>query len=509
MILTKTKNTINGVISGFINQLVTTLLPFVLRTVMIYVLGMEYAGLNSLFTSILSVLSLADLGFSTAVIYYMYQPIKENNTELICQLLGYYKIIYLWVGSIIGVMGILVMPFLHIFVKTGYPGNLNLYLLYMAFLINTVITYFFGGYRISLLLAHQRNDIYTIIGASINGLGYIIQIAALLIFKKYYLYLILMILLNLALTVAESHKATVMYPEYYPKKGLGKSDRKEIKGKVCDLLYQKIGSTVSVSLDSVIISTYLGVTAVAVYGNYFYVFTAALNMINILYNVLTAGIGNKILVSSLEENYTVFKRLNFVNHFLITFFCTCLLCLYQPFMEIWVGKKYMYTIFIVLLFVVYFFISGSRKMILTYKDALGMWHIDRWKPIIACGVNLVLNIMLVKYIGVAGAIISTIISYVVVEMPWETYVLYKNYFKCSQKNYYKNFFLNGLSTVFVGGITFLINSHIVLHNLYLGLFLKAILTVLISLFLLHIIYNRNEDYHYIKSTLRKHFLKKN
>ena len=245
MELEKTKNTINGFASGIVSQIVNTLLPFALRTAMIYSIGIEYAGINSLFTSILSVLSLADLGFASAVVFAMYKPIKENDTEKLCQLLGYYRQIFFYVGTIIFVCGIAVMPFLRFIVRDEIPGNMNLYTLYFCFLINTVITYFFGGYRNSVLFAHQRKDVYNIVSAIAVGIGYLVQIVCILVFKQYYLYLFIMILQNLAITVSGAQAAKKMFPHIVPKNGLDTESKKDIFRKVIDLLYQRIGSTVS------------------------------------------------------------------------------------------------------------------------------------------------------------------------------------------------------------------------------------------------------------------------
>ena len=231
-------------IAGIVNQIVNTLLPFALRTVMVYSLGIEYAGINSLFSSILSMLSMADLGFSGAVVFAMYKPVKENDTRKLCQLLGYYQKIYIAVGSIIGIAGIAITPFLKQIVTSTVPGGLNLYVLYYGFLFNTVVSYFFGGYRSSILLAYQRNDLFTYITTAATGIGYGLQIAAMLVFRNYYLYIALMILMNVFITMSGAWMARKKFPEIKPEKGIADTDRKTIFSKVKDLLFQRIGNTV-------------------------------------------------------------------------------------------------------------------------------------------------------------------------------------------------------------------------------------------------------------------------
>ena len=504
MELEKTKNTINGFTSGVINQVVNTLLPFALRTVMIYSLGIEYAGVNSLFTSILSVLSLADLGFASAVVFAMYKPIKENDTEKLCQLLGYYRKIFFCVGMIIFISGLAVMPFLKYIIRSDVPNNMNLYVLYLFFLVNTVITYFFGGYRNSVLFAHQRKDVYNIISTIAVGIGYIVQIAAMLIFKNYYLYLCIMILQNLAITVSGAAAAKKMFPEINPKDGLDTDSKKSIFRKVTDLLYQRIGSTVSTSLDSVVISRFLGFTAIAVYGNYFYVFSAAKSFMDAFFSSLTAGVGNKILTASKADNIVVFHRLTSISGYLLIFCCACLAGMYQPFMDLWVGRQYMYPTVVVALFVLYFYANGIRRIVMIYKDALGMWHYDRWKSIVGAAVNLVLNITLVQIIGVSGVIISTIVSYLAVEMPWETHVLYKHYFERSEGEFYLSALKTFAVTVIICTTVYLVSSALVLPGKLLTFLAAAGSTLVLALLMITLIYGRDDDFRFVVNKLRQH-----
>lgn len=508
MELEKTKNTINGFISGIFSQAVNTILPFALRTAMIYSIGIEYAGINSLFTSILSVLSLADLGFASAVVFAMYKPIKENDNEKLCQLLGYYQRIFQYVGLIIFAGGLAVMPFLRYIIKSDVPGHLNLYVLYLGFLINTVITYFFGGYRTSILYAHQRKDIHNIVVTVVNFFGYILQVVLMLVFKQYYLYLAVMIGMNLTVTLCSAAVAKRMFPNIQPKPGLDKESRTDIFRKVTDLLYQRVGETVSTSLDSVVISRFLGFTALAMYGNYFYVFSAARSFMDAFFSSLTAGVGNKILTASKEENKTVFYRLMSVSAYLVMFCCACLAGMYQPFMNLWMGSVYMYPASIVALFVLYFFVNGARRIVMIYKDALGMWHYDRWKSIVGAAVNLFFNITLVQIMGVGGVIISTIISYLAVEMPWETHVLYKHYFQQPETEFYHRYVKNLIVTALVCLSVYYAASAVSFDSALLSFLFSTAVTISLTILMIFVIYHKNEDFRFLLGKLKSHFFRK-
>ena len=505
MELEKTKNSINGFLAGVLNLLISTIMPFVLRTAMIYVIGIEYAGINSLFASIFNVISLADLGFTGAVVYSMYQPIKENDTEKLSQLLGYYRTIYHYVAGIIFVSGLCVIPFLKSIVTSDIPGNLNLYVLYFGFLFNIVVSYTFGAYRSSLLIAYQRTDVFKIVQATVLLVGYTAQIVSLLIFRNYYIYLIVMISMNMAVVISEAIAAKKLFPHIEPKKGLEREGKKQIFSKVSDLLFKRIGTTVSTSLDSIIISRYIGLAAVAIYGNYFYVYTAAMSFMNNFFTPLTAGIGNKTLNASKEENRLIFNRLNTISNILITFCVTCLFCLYQPFMEVWMGKRYMFTYDTVIWLAVYFFVEGSRRLVNTYQDALGMWHEDRFKPLVGAAVNLVFNIVLVKTIGVNGVILSTIISYLFIELPWECHVLFSKYFQDSSLPFFLSMLKNLLITAGVTFITFECTQFVNVSNSVLRLLASLVITLLCSLTMIFLIYHKDENFRFAIERLKEHF----
>ena len=506
MELEKTKNAINGFFVGTAAQIINQVLPFLLRTAMIYSIGIEYAGVNSLFTSIINVLSLANLGFSSAVIFSMYKPIKENNYDQLGKLLGYYRYLYYIVGIIILVCGIAVMPFLKLIVTSEIPGNMNIYFLYSCFLFNTCITYLFGGYRSSVLFAYQRNDVYSIVSTVVILIGYALQIVSLLLFKNYYVYLFLMMAINLTTNVAAARVAKRMFPNVNPIPGLDAGSKKIIFSKVKDLLYQRIGNTFSTSLDSIVISRFIGLTAVAIYGNYYYVFSAANSFMSSFFSSLTAGVGNKILNSSREENLVVYHRLTTISGLLVAFCCACLACLYQPFMKLWMGEELMYPMGVVICMVLYFFVSGSRRIVGTYKDALGLWHPDRWKSIVGAGVNLVLNITLVQLIGVSGVIISTIVSYLFVEMPWETHVLYKQYFKISETDFYKRLLQQFVTMVVVCAGTYGLTMLVHIDNVLLDFLAAFVITIPSAILILFLMYHNNDDFKFMMERIT-HFAK--
>ena len=191
----------------------------------------------------------------------------------------------------------------------------------------------------------------------------------------------------------------------------------------------------------------------AQYGNYYYIMNAVCGFILIFYSSMTAGIGNKLVTDSLEENYTLFKNLSFINTWLVGWCSICFLCLYEPFMKIWVGEDLQLGMLFVLLMVVYFFIYEIQRTVLTFKDAAGLWHKDKFRPYVSMLVNVVSNLILVQFIGIYGIVVSTILSFFI-SVPWANHVLFKYLFKKSSVINLLRMAKGLLITVVAGTLTF-------------------------------------------------------
>lgn len=450
----KTKNSIRGIIAGGINRVVGIVMPFVLRTVMINALGKEYLGLNSLFASILSVLSLAELGFGSAMVYSMYNPIATKDNAKLCELLNLYRKIYRIIGCVIFCVGICLIPFLDTLTSGECPQDVNLYILYIICLINTTITYFFGGYRSSVLIAHQRRDCVDIVNTINYVLFYPLQIVLLLITKNYYIYTLIIPVMSITSNLMNAYAAKKMYPNIFPEGKIRYEEKQAIYKNVGALFVQRIGTTISKSLDSIIISSFLGLAQLAIYSNYYYIFSSVESIAVIVFNSMTAGIGNALITKSLHENKYLFKKLLMLTGWGAGWCSICLLCLYQPFIELWAGETYLLNISSVICFSIYFYINLWRRNVQMFKDAYGLWNQDKFKPLIGGFINLVCNVVLVKYWGINGVIVSTIVSYVLIEMPWETIVLFRSYFKSGLKEYTYSSIKQMVITCIIAGITY-------------------------------------------------------
>ncbi len=429
----RTRRAFVNIIWGFIEKMITLICPFIIRTIMIYKLGNEYLGLNGLFTSILQVLSLAELGFGDAIVFSMYKPIIENDNKMLSALLNLYKKVYRIIGMVILCVGLLILPFITKFVKGGYPSEVNIYVLYCIYLFNTVISYFLFAYKESLLKAHQRNDVNSRILSGCNIVMYVLQIIVLLLFSNYYLYIVIMPVTTIVLNCVRSLFVKKMYPQIVCEGHIEKDAVIGLSKRIIGLTLNKLAQVCRNSFDSIIISSFLGLVILARYQNYYYIISALTVMVSIITTAVGAGIGNSIAAETVEKNYSDYKEFLFIYNWIACFCTVCMLCLYQPFIELWVGKSNVLPLSTVILCCIYFYTMKLGDIAAVYRQAAGIWWEDKFRPIVESVVNLAVNIVLVKYIGVDGVLVSTIISIVCINIPWATYVLFKVYFKMSIK----------------------------------------------------------------------------
>lgn len=351
----RTKNAVRNIGWGITYKVSTLLLPFVVRTVMIYSLGSEYLGLSSLFTSVLNVLSLAELGVGSAMVYAMYKPVAENDTDTVCALLNLYRKIYKIIGTIIIVMGMAIMPFLRNFISGDTPDDVNIYTLFTIYLFNTAGSYLLFAYQASVLNASQRSDVASKVNMFTGIIKNLLQIIVLLFWRNYYGYVILLPITSCAANIILAVCARNMYPQYVCRGKVKPQLAKEIKGKVMALFAVKITSVIYNSVDSIVISAFLGLVALAKYNNYYYIMNAVISIVTVVFTSIVSSIGNSIVLESDEKNYKDYMNLSFVNAWIVGWCTVCLFCLYQPFMRLWVGESLMYEMGVVICFCVYFY----------------------------------------------------------------------------------------------------------------------------------------------------------
>lgn len=494
MRLERKKNTVQNAIWGIINRIIALFGPFAVRTLIIYTMGTEYLGLSSLFSSILQVLNMADLGFSSAVAYCMYVPVAEDDSDTICALLNLFRKVYKIVGIVILVIGLMLMPFLKYLISGDVPADINIYWLYILYLMNTSISYLLCAYRSVLFSAFQREDVISKVYSALLIAEYAGQITVLIFLKNYYAYYIIVPVISVLNNIWIYILSKKSYPEYQPKGDIADSTKQIIKEKMSGIVISKFCGLTRNTFDSIIISAFAGLTAVAIYGNYYYILSNLSALLVIIVTSMRAGIGNSIVMDSVDKNYRDFNKFSFIYMWCISWCTICLLCLYQPFMKLWVHEENMFPFYMVVLFSIYFFGLCIGDIIESYSGAAGLWWENRRRSAGEAITNLVLNIAFGYFFGVFGIVLATIITLFLCNFIWKLFILFKYYFKeYSPWKYLKTYLGYIGALVISGSITLFICSLIDVNDFY-NLILRGMICIILPNAIMYALHRKNKRF---------------
>lgn len=481
--MSRTKLVIKNMATNIGGQGIVLLLNFIQRSVFIYFLGKEYLGIQSLFTSIISVLSLADLGITEAIVFALYKPIAEKNEKKIAILMAYYAKAYKIIGMTIGIIGMTLIPFLEYFIKGDIPP-INLEIVYLLYVLNTVISYF-CAYKRSILRADQRGYICNIYQYIFQILQAVIQSLLLIVTSNFILYLIIQILFSILTNIFISIKADRDYPYIKAKEvsHLEIEEKKEITKNVKALFLHRIGGIVVNNTDTLLMSKFIGIGTVGLYTNYRMIITTVTNVLYQIVSSFTASLGNVGVENNEKKFYEIYKELNIGCYIMYGFSTTCLFNLLNPFIELWLGKTFLFEKRVVCLLALNFYVLGMRQLIFTARTALGLfWH-DRYKPLVESLVNLIVSFTLVEKYGIEGILVGTLVSYLLVDMTVEPMVLYRHGLKRPLKGFYLEYIFEFL---IVFGLNYLIDRIFVfqLETGLIGFVEKTIICSVMSITLL-------------------------
>ena len=491
MKLERTKNAARNIVFDGTLEMVNMLFPFVIRSVMLHCLGTEYLGLNGLFKSLLTFLNLAELGVGSDMVFSMYKPIAEDDTPTICALLRLYRTLYRIIGLTVAAVGLLLMPVLRNLIKGDLPVSMNLYILYLMNLGNTVMTYWLFAYKSSLLQAHQRRDVISKVNLAVRLTEYVLKILILVYTRNYYLYLSVQLLCQLAVNLLTAVCATKMYPQYVPEGKLPKEKTLDIFRRVRDLFTSKLSATVFDAADTLVISAFMGLTVLALYQNYYFIITALRMMLVVVLNACMAGVGNKLVMESKEANYRDLEKISLLFLWVLGVSSSMLLCMYQPFIQVWMGENNMLAIGLVFCFVVYYYSMGANKLINMFKDAAGIWRRDRWRPLTAALANLSLNLATVRWLGLYGVLLSSVFSIIFIQIPWLFHNLFQEVFPRQYMGRYIRLFSSLTAVALIScGASWFVCSLLTL-NVWASLILNAAVSFLVPNLCYYAVYRRN------------------
>ncbi len=424
------RNARRNVFAEVLNRVLTFGLPFASRTVFIWIIGAEYLGLNGLFASVLGVLSLAELGFGQAIVYAMYKPVADDDKETLCAYYAFYRVVFRIVGAFILLLGLALLPFLPKLVHGDVPADVNLYVVYLIHLANAVVSYFLFAYKGVLLTVHQRLDVQTHIDTVVQISQNVGSLLVLCLTRNYYDYVLVTIVFTVMKNVLIAREAKRLFPDVVCRGRLTRAQTRKLLGDVGSIFLHRIGTVIAYSSDNLVVSSCLGLVSVAVYGNYYTIYKTVSGFVYIIFNSLTAGFGNAIHTESKDDVWEKFRKVNAFALVAIAWCAAVMLALYQPFMALWTGKDsgLVRPFSTAALMVVYFYVNNARQGLLVLKEALGLWRPDQFKPVVSGVVNCAVSIALAQVIGMDGIILGTILAFLLVDIPWESAVVFRSYF---------------------------------------------------------------------------------
>lgn len=495
----RTRNSVINAAAATTAQIVNIFVTFIARRIFLMMLGETLLGINSLFTQILSMMSLVELGIGPAIVYSLYKPLADGNRAQIGAIMRLYKKIYTIIGFVILIIGLGLTPFIKNFITGDISNVSDIYLIFILFVLNSSFSYF-NSYKQNLIIADQKKYITIIYHYGLylvmNGL----QIVVLLMTKNFILYLVLQIIFTLLENVMLSLKTKKMYPylkEYRDEK-VDPAILSNMKHNVKALIFHKVGGVCVSSTDTLIISKFIGIVTVGMYTNYVYVTNAFSTLITQLFSSITSSVGNFNAQSTKEESFQIFKKAYFLNYLLMGVISVCIFCLISDFISVVFGANMLLSKFVVMLLVVKFYMSGMRASLLTFKEAMGIYHEDRFRPLAEGLVNLAVSILLAPHFELVGVLIGTICSHLFVNMWIEPLVLYRKGFERKTTSYFVTYLLYFVCAALVCAATMMLSSWIAVTSFWM-LIVKAVFVGVVSLalfVLVSLIFNRKELLYY-------------
>lgn len=488
-------------------KLVEVIFSFLFRTVLIKILGNTYLGLSGLFTNIFSLLSLAELGIGSAVVYLMYEPLEKKDEKKLQSLLKVYSRFYNILGIFILTLGLILIPFLPYLIKEYNTLTINIVPIYILTLLNVVASYFLA-YRRSLLDADQKAYINSANYSIYTTIGTILKIIALIVAKNYILTLVITLLMTILSNVSIYLKTNKLY-NFLPvgkADSLDKKTKKELIKRVFASSIHQVGNIVLNGTDNIIISTLLGLIIVGKYSNYVLITNIIYSTFSLVFVSITANVGNMKLTSTEEESLIVFNKLFLINNYFYFIACTVFSGMINKMIILWIGEEYLFASGVVMLITISLYVQGMRHVIVTFVNSSGLNYNTRYKSIFEIILNLVISIVLGKYIGISGVILGTIISYVFVSVWYEPFVLFKNWFKNGLKRYYLKYIFCFLLMIVQMFIFNYIGTFISCSNI-LTFIIVGIAEFILSNIVFVLIFGRTEEFKYFLSLLKQYLNK--
>lgn len=498
------KSSFKNMITAVSSNVLTIIVGLVAQAVFIKILGSEYLGLNGLFSNVISMLGIVELGMGSAIIYNMYKPIAENDHEKIKSLMQFYKKSYRIITLIISIIGIMIIPFIKYIVDIeSVTVGINVYLVYILFLLETICSYILS-YKRSMLYADQKEYITNIIHMGYTILVNTMQLTFLYFTHDYYLYLIIKVMMRLVENIVISSYVNRRY-SYLLDNNVTKLDsktEKDIFQKIRALFFHKIGTFIVSGTDNIIISKYLGLVTVGLYSNYYMIINAVQTVINHIIQATRASVGNLLVTESKTKQFDVFNKIRFVNFWISCFSSICIFVIMDSFITIWIGYKFVLPTKVLLVLVINFFIVSSRSTYGAFKEAAGIFYEDRFVPVIESLLNIVLSIIFVKKFGLMGVFMGTIGSGLVLWCYSYPKYVYNKLFGRKIADYIKETVYYFIIFILIAGFTYSLAILISFDNVYLQFISNVLIALVVPNVIMLLLFSKDENFKYFINMLK-------
>ncbi|WP_147405089.1 lipopolysaccharide biosynthesis protein [Aquimarina sp. AD10] len=502
----RTMNSIRNIGAGFVGQLLQAVVGFVSRTVFINYLAVEYLGINGLFSSILSILSLTELGIGTAFVYSLYKPLAEKNKQAIATIMRLYKKVYVSIGLAVFIIGLCVIPFLNQIVEEK-PVTVveDLSLLYLFFLFNTASTYFFS-YKTALLNADQRNYVVAVNYAAFYIVQNIIQIIVLVVSQNFIYYLVIQLILQFLGNVTISFIVDKMYPflKEFKKEKIDKVIKSQIISNAKATFLIRVGGVMVNNTDNIIINYFSGLVLLGYMSNYTMLIGLLSTFISQVFTNISASIAQVNAIESQEKQYEIFNMVNLANFWIYGFCSICIIILMNDFITLWVGEDFTLPLSIAVMLAINFFMVGMQNAIWTFKTTYGYFNEGKYLVILTAILNLAFSFTLGHWYGLLGILLATALSRLVTNFWYDPYIVFKLGLKIPPIVYLKKFLIYIGVISFAGALTYYL-ALFCDFSILINLIVKAILCLLIPNLIIILFYKKTPEFAKVTQTFMASF----
>ena len=474
----RSANSIKNVAFGMSVRVISLLVNFVSRTFFIRFLGEACLGLNGLFTTILSLLSLAELGIGEAIAFYLYRPISEGDHEKLKKLISFYKFCYRIIGLIVFVVGLCLIPALPYLVNLETDTGYNLYLVYILYLSNTAITYLLFSYPQTVLTANQKQYVVSYVTIVFQIIMLASDIVVLFLSRNYVFYLIARILLACLqnFVVFLICKRKYPYITQRPDERISNDEIKKMFKDVYGVFVLKLSSKLVDSTDNLFISIFLGTIMVGYNSNYLIFTTAASSLIVSLIFGFSASVGDYNTKHGKEDVLRLFKIIDFINFGVSFSFAIFIFSFSNNFISLLWGEEMTFSPVAVALLAFNFFLTTSLNAVFMFRQSLGVFRSARYFQLLSALLNIGLDFAFVGKMGVTGLYLATVISNISLAVVPFIFSLFKNGFEASSKKQIVVYFGRCAYTVLFGFACYY-GCHFLSNDL-----ISFLLRILITLF---------------------------